>query len=133
MKTIGEKIKTVRNQLALSQEDFAYQIEVSTSTVSKAEVELQKPSKGLIKKICKKFGISQDYFYGNSDLKIGNTNLIEVKNSENPWKDEAYSLLKAELESWKNIAMQLAGGKLGKLNALVYAGAIKKAQARAIN
>lgn len=77
---IGNKIRQIRKDNRLSQEEFAYRIGVSRQTVSSWELGVMKPEISKIKAICKMFDIKADdiLFDSAADLKSE----IEEKDDE---------------------------------------------------
>lgn len=120
---LREKVKAVRTHelVNLSQEAFAKEIGAGTSTIAKSENGLVPVSKDLVDKICSRYGIDKSYFNGKGRLEITTPSRPDTKNS-NPWMDEAYALVKKEMEYWRAIAMKLSGAELGKAKTLVYSG-----------
>lgn len=117
-----EKLRSLREHLMLSQKEFSEEVGISYSQYTKVESGQVYPSNKLIQKIINRFGINADYFSSNAELRISHVKKQETKVLESPWKEEAYSLLKKELEYWRAIAMKLAGAELGKAKTLVYSG-----------
>ena len=62
MKTIGEKIYTLRSSAGISQENLAEKLNVSRQTVSRWETNNSKPTKRNIKFLCSIFGVDKNYF-----------------------------------------------------------------------
>lgn len=65
---IGLKIKFLRKQKKLTQEELAKQINVSNTTLSNYEVGYSKPDNDTLKKIALFFGISTDFLLGITSL-----------------------------------------------------------------
>lgn len=128
-KTVNERIKTVRNELGMNQTDFSYKVDMSTSLISKIESGDLEPSAKLIKRIAEKYGVDVNWLLkGEGILKV---NLKSEPQSDNPWRDEAYASLKADMDYLKEqynkvLNRLLDGGNLGKSKALKYAGKLKQ-------
>ena len=65
--TISEKIKFLRKQKQITQEELAKHISVERSSVGKYETGTT-PSMEILIKIAKYFGVTVDYLTGNSDM-----------------------------------------------------------------
>lgn len=64
MQTIGEKIKELRKQKGVSQEETAFGLGVSRQTVSKWESGLMQPNAESIRMLSDYFAVSPVYFFG---------------------------------------------------------------------
>lgn len=71
--TTGQKIKKIRKQLKLTQEEFAKLLSVSSSLVSAYERDERLLSIDLAKQICKAFNTSLDWLYGTEKSEHENT------------------------------------------------------------
>lgn len=58
---IGNRIKSVRECLALTQEEFATRIGISRGALSRLESAQNNPAERTIKLICREFGVNLDY------------------------------------------------------------------------
>lgn len=77
MKTIGAKIKELRNALGLSQEELAIEIETTSKSIQRYEAGTSQPESCMLVKLATYFDVSTDYLLGSS----GYSNQIEeVKN-----------------------------------------------------
>ena len=122
-----EKIKEARAKTGLSQEDFAKEIDFSYSQYNKAESGQVDVSAKLIRKICNRYGISEDYFFGNSPLQITKLEKAIKNDSGNPYRDALIQRLEKELEDWKTMALRLSQSlSMGKLNTLTKAASGKQ-------
>lgn len=73
---LSEKLRKLRKEKGLSQEEFANQINVSRQSVSKWENEEAKPDVDKIKEIVKKFNINYDYLLNDEfEVKEITTNI----------------------------------------------------------
>lgn len=61
MKTIGERIKSKRKELGMTQAELAQKLNVTDRAVSKWEVDEGNPDLGIIPNLCKVLGITTDY------------------------------------------------------------------------
>lgn len=84
--TLGEKIKKVRIQNVLTQEEFAKKLCVSRSAVAKWESNKGIPDIENLKIISKTLDVSIDYLVSNSDVVIVNTlkQIIDLDSYPNP-------------------------------------------------
>lgn len=64
---IGEKIKELRKENEITQEELAKNINVSTSMVGMYETNARKPSYEVLIKISKYFGVSTDYLLNTGE------------------------------------------------------------------
>ena len=64
MQTIGEKIKKLRKQKGISQEEAAFELGVSRQTVSKWESGAMQPNAESIRMLSDYFAVSPVYFFG---------------------------------------------------------------------
>ncbi len=67
MKTIGENIKELRKIKGVSQEELAFQLNVSRQTVLKWEKDVMRPNIDSIKALCAYFEISSEHFFSEID------------------------------------------------------------------
>lgn len=67
MATLGERIRELRTEFGLRQEDFGRQINVVKSAVSHYENNKNTPSDELKKKMCAYFGVNMEYLMGLSN------------------------------------------------------------------
>ena len=64
MQTIGEKIKKLRKQKGVSQEETAFELGVTRQTVSKWESGAMQPNAESIRMLSDYFAVSPVYFFG---------------------------------------------------------------------
>ena len=76
--TLGEKIKELRKNKGLSQEDLANKLNVSRQAVSKYEKDINEPNIDTIKRISKYFNVDLEYLL-NDDSSLNNKD--ESKNN----------------------------------------------------
>lgn len=117
-----ERVKVARTKIALSQTEFAVALNSSVSLLTKIESGAVEPSYKFLKKIAEKYGIDYDWLQNGVGEFSFDRKVIE--RSENPWKEEAYSLLKQERDYFKEkytkMIDALISGQLGKQLALKY-------------
>jgi len=87
MKTIGERIKFIRNNMKINQEKMASDLGVSGSHISGVERSNYKPSRNFLLSICKTYGVDMDWLetglipptgisLNNAHIINGNGNII---------------------------------------------------------
>lgn len=64
MRTLGEKIRELRKKKGLSQEELAFEIDISRQTVSKWESDSMQPTTENIRALCDFFEVTSEYFIG---------------------------------------------------------------------
>lgn len=78
MLNFGEKIKTLRKQKNLTQEQLAKRLWVTKSIISAYESEIRYPSLDMLIKLAQTFSVSTDYLLGvNSKQTVDVSNLSE--------------------------------------------------------
>lgn len=87
---IGEKIKQLRKENDITQEELAKNIGVSTSMVGMYETNSRKPSYDVLVKISKYFKVSTDYLLGKIQYKTYGEKFEEeyTDNQNNQLKEE---------------------------------------------
>lgn len=73
---LGNRIKALREELGLKQEELASKMSVSPSTIGMYETNKREPNNELIIKLSNFFGVTTDYLLGKSDIR----NPEEIKN-----------------------------------------------------
>ncbi|HLR09056.1 MAG TPA: helix-turn-helix transcriptional regulator [Bacillota bacterium] len=71
--TFGEKIQKLRKEAGISQEEMAFQLQVSRQTISKWENDKGYPETEKIIKMSNIFHITLDYLLNESDISSGTT------------------------------------------------------------
>ncbi|MBZ0312443.1 helix-turn-helix domain-containing protein [Clostridium butyricum] len=79
MATFGDRLKSLRTENNLTQEELANHFFLNKSSISKYEKNLQLPENQLLKQIAKYFDVSTDYLLGISDDK----NIITISDLSN--------------------------------------------------
>lgn len=72
---LGSRIKSLREELGLKQEDLAKKLSVSPSAIGMYERDLREPNNELTIKIANFFNVSIDYLLGNSDIRKSENNI----------------------------------------------------------
>ena len=65
----GERLKTLRKDINLSQADLGKILDLSCTAISQYESETRFPDCETLVKICKFFDVSLDYLFGQIDMK----------------------------------------------------------------
>lgn len=77
--TIGERIKEVRKNEKLTQQEFADRLNLKRNTVGSYEVNVVVPSDRTIKDICDKFGIREEWLRnGTGEMLVQDTQSEQV-------------------------------------------------------
>lgn len=66
---LGIRLKTLREELGLKQEDLAKKLSVSPSAIGMYERDLREPNNELMLKIANFFDVSVDYLLGKTDIR----------------------------------------------------------------
>lgn len=66
---LGNRIKLLREELGLKQEELAKKLSVSPSAIGMYERDLREPNNELTLKIADFFNVSLDYLLGKSDIR----------------------------------------------------------------
>lgn len=67
MKSIGERIKALRDSLDLRQKDLADKAGITEATLSRYENNLREPKGEIVSKLAKALNVSTDYLLGSTD------------------------------------------------------------------
>lgn len=67
MKVFSERIKDLRTEKGISQEEIALQLGITRSAYSNYEQGIREPSYDVLVKICSLFEVSSDYLLGLTD------------------------------------------------------------------
>ncbi len=76
METIGDKIKALRKSKNISQEDLAFEIDVSRQTIHKWERGAVQPNTDNLKALCDYFEVSSNYFIMDNGCSVENETAI---------------------------------------------------------
>lgn len=66
---LGDRIKLLREEKHLKQEELAKDLSVAPSTIGMYETNKRQPNNDLIIKLAKYFNVSTDYLLGKSDIR----------------------------------------------------------------
>lgn len=126
--TINDRVIALLKELNINEQELASLIGKSPSTIYRIVKKEVEPSKTTVKLIADATKKSFDYLYKGSGSASDSMQVV-AKADSGPWKDEAYSNVKAQLEYLQKKYDQLfdavINGKLGKLLALELAGEYK--------
>lgn len=78
MSTFGERLKALRNNKALTQDELAKAIKISKSSINMYERGEREPKFETLEVIADFFNVDMDYLLGRSDKTIRYSNLIEI-------------------------------------------------------
>lgn len=67
MKTMGDRVKTLRKLNSMSQKEFGSIVAVSRTHIANIEANKRMPSKPLLMLICYKFGIAEEWLRDECD------------------------------------------------------------------
>ena len=81
--TLGEKIKDLRKNKGLSQEDLANKLNVSRQAVSKYEKDINEPNIDTIKRISKYFNVDLEYLLNDDSLDSKDESKNNISNNVN--------------------------------------------------
>lgn len=95
--TLGERIKTVRKSVKLTQVEFGEKIGIKGNTVTNYESNVRVPQEVTLKAICDKFGISYEWLkYGEGEISVDIVkfdNISAVKETEKEYLVKQLRLL----------------------------------------
>ncbi len=77
---LGNRIKILREELGLKQEELANKMSVSPSSIGMYETNKREPNNELILKLAQFFGVSTDYLLGKSDIRNPGKQIDDVLN-----------------------------------------------------
>ena len=107
---IGNRIKLLREELGLKQEELAKKMSVSPSSIGMYERNLREPNNELTLKFANFFDVSIDYLLGKSDLR--NYEDIEKEFYNKYIKDiETYGLTEDEIKDAIRLYKEIKYGK----------------------
>lgn len=88
---LGGKIKDLRKDNSITQEELAKNIGVSTSMVGMYETNARKPSYEVLIKIANYFGVSTDYLLGKTENRTCFKKFTDDKNDQVKEESELYN------------------------------------------
>lgn len=77
---LGNRIKALREELGLKQEDLANKMLVSPSAIGMYETNKREPNNELILKLAQFFNVSTDYLLGKTDIRNPGKQIDDVLN-----------------------------------------------------
>lgn len=115
---MNERIKELRKQLGLTQEEFASRLSLSRNYIAQIEIGTKVPSERTISDICREYNINEEWLrYGTGEMNKPRTDklatyLAEISNGNDEFIQdiiEVYmSLDKSSKEALRTIAMRMA-------------------------
>lgn len=69
---IGSRLKLLREELGLKQEELAQRLSISPSSIGMYETDKREPNSEIIIKIANFFNVTVDYLLGTSDIRNNN-------------------------------------------------------------
>lgn len=100
----GDKLKDLRMDAGLTQEQLAQVIGISSNSISKYESNINEPAYEILIKIAKYFNVSLDYLLSRTNIRTPHYIITEIKeNNEGKYFDLIINLLKIHPESLKYI------------------------------
>lgn len=127
--TIGQRVKALRLHLKLNPQQFAGDTNMTVSTLYRIENEEVEPRSKTLNDIERAYKVDHDWLYnGKGELKAI---LPENQSSFDPARDTLYKELKDQINFYRDLLKQMAGGKANFLQALNATGFSKKKSLRA--
>lgn len=83
MKSFGERLRTLRQQAGLSQNELAKQLKISKSSINMYERNEREPGFEIMESIADFFNVDMDYLYGRTDEPNRLKRLIDTFFTEN--------------------------------------------------
>lgn len=109
--TINERLRTLRTAAVKTQGEFANDIGISVSLYSKIETGEKEVTSKVIEKIVTSYHVPLNWLRdGLGEMKFTKP---EKNESGNPWQDEAYRLIKEQMEKKDLIIDRLTQALLG--------------------
>lgn len=116
--TVNERIKLLRTDLNLTQQQFSDLIGITSTQLSRIENGNSAPQNATIKGILENIEVSKDWLLdGKGELKAQVKSNNKFADVNSPWKEEAYlevksknALLEKELERLWQMIQHLTGG-----------------------
>lgn len=93
--TLGERIKKVRKELDLTQQEFCDRIGLKRNSISLVESDKRNPSNQLLLAVCREFNVSEEW------LRTGDGDMFIQQSKEDELKTAVDSLLSGETSEFK--------------------------------
>lgn len=93
--TLGERIKKVRKELDLTQQEFCDRIGLKRNSISLVESDKRNPSNQLLLAICREFNVSEEW------LRTGDGDMFIQQSKEDELKTAVDNLLSGETSEFK--------------------------------
>lgn len=104
----GDKLRTLRKNKGLTQEELADELKITRATISNYEVNRRTPSLSELKRIAEYYGVTLEYFGTNSEdasFEIS-TRVIEYFNAEDVSMEDKISLFNDILTAYTRFILQ---------------------------
>lgn len=98
---VGNRVKILRDELGLKQDELAKKLGVSPSAVGMYERDLREANDEIKLRMCELFNCSMDYLTGKSDIK--NSQKIDINDMDIAFASGIKGLNKENQETLKNI------------------------------
>lgn len=106
---IGNRIKLLREELGLKQDELAKELNISPSSIGMYETNKREPNNEITIKLADFFGVSTDYLLGKSDIRKPDA---EIKQEfEFAYHKEAEGLTEEEIADAIRFYKQIKYGK----------------------
>lgn len=104
---LGNRIKTLREESGMKQEDLANKMSVSPSAIGMYETNKREPNNELILKLAQFFNVSTDYLLGKTDVKNPGKQIDDVLNEAmiGMSKEEYESLSETQKKQIRDFAL----------------------------
>jgi len=106
---IGNRIKMLREEMGLKQEDLAKEISVSPSTIGMYEINKREPNNDITIRLSNFFNVSIDYLLGKTDIKnieqsdtSTSSRIREVSKKMSKMSEEDMKKLESLIDIWFN-------------------------------
>lgn len=126
--TINQRLKEVRENLGLSQADFAARAGISSPTIWNIENTDRETSTKTIRSIVEAFNINPEWLNsGKGDMFLAAKIASESGSEINPWKDALVTELKEEVQYLREL-LKVAMGKANFPQTLNFAGECEESE-----
>ncbi len=91
---IGKKLKKLREELNLTQEELGKLLGLSKATIAQYENDRRQPDLKTLKKICEFFGVSADYFLELQDTEVAFHLVKDISELSDEDREKIINLIK---------------------------------------
>lgn len=106
---IGNRIKILREELGLKQEELAKKLNISPSSIGMYETNKREPNNEITIKLADFFGVSTDYLLGKSDIRKSDAEI--KKEFDFAYHKDAEGLTEEEIADAIRFYKQIKYGK----------------------